>query len=690
MGNLVFTSVSPWYFLLCLLAGTGYAAFLYLRDSVFSPPVKLVLAFMRMLVVALLLALLLDPLVKSTAVENEKPVIILAQDRSASIGLVPVNAARKAAYEESMKKLEQQLAVNYQVKSYSFGSGVEDGLDFRYTGKATDFSALFDELSRRYENQNLGAVILASDGIYNRGADPLSLVKNLQVPVYTIALGDTLQHKDQAIEDVVCNNLVYEGDKFRLQINISAHQLEGKISRLVVSAGGKIISTTTIPIKTADFSAQIPLSLDAGTPGFRKITVSLVPLPGESSTVNNSRSLVVEVIKGKLKILLLAAAPDPDLSALKQALESYRNDIVELKVTGDATGIVTTGYDLLVLDQLPARQSGGGWAKLTGSKLPRWFIAGNQTDIAQFNAVQKDIQLNPAAGLVTELPAELAPAFSAFTLSDSLKKALSHFSPLLGSRSFQLSGPAQVILQTGSGKAAIPLLFLSGQEAEKTAWQMGTGIWRWRLEDYQANGSHKLTDEFFGKLVQYLTAKDDKSRFRISMPRHILNEDEPLIFNAVLFNESYEPVTTTDISLELTDGRGKVYRFTFNKNDSGYSLDAGTLPAGDYTWHSAVQSGTRKLESTGVFMVKALQLENMNLTANHNLLYQLAHRTGGVMVDPAAISGLPALLEKNEVIKTQSHELRTVKELISVRLIAGLLFLLLVLEWGIRKWNGVY
>jgi hypothetical protein len=49
--------------------------------------------------------------------------------------------------------------------------------------------------------------------------------------------------------------------------------------------------------------------------------VQLVGQPEEFTAQNNSRDAYIEVIDGKEKILLLAAAPHPDIKAIKSALE---------------------------------------------------------------------------------------------------------------------------------------------------------------------------------------------------------------------------------------------------------------------------------------------------------------------------------------------------------------------------------
>jgi hypothetical protein len=58
----------------------------------------------------------------------------------------------------------------------------------------------------------MGGVVLMSDGIYNAGISPLYSTFNF--PVYTLGIGDTLQHVDVAIKNVSYNKIAYEGNKF--------------------------------------------------------------------------------------------------------------------------------------------------------------------------------------------------------------------------------------------------------------------------------------------------------------------------------------------------------------------------------------------------------------------------------------------------------------------------------------------
>ena len=70
-------------------------------------------------------------------------------------------------------KLNKKLSKDFDVRSYTFGSGLEknDSLDFE--DKTTDLTKALKQLMAENINQHLGGVILVSDGIYNSGMNPL-------------------------------------------------------------------------------------------------------------------------------------------------------------------------------------------------------------------------------------------------------------------------------------------------------------------------------------------------------------------------------------------------------------------------------------------------------------------------------------------------------------------------------------
>ncbi|HTB05732.1 MAG TPA: BatA domain-containing protein, partial [Bacteroidia bacterium] len=191
-----------WFLLLCPLAGAIYALAFYYRDKRtedFPNFLKWTMAFLRFAVVAFLVFLVLSPLIKSTKNTVEKPIIIIAQDNSASITTGKDSGFYKHDYPASWDKVISELSAHYDIRVMSFGNEVKDSMNYSFSEKETDISSVFDAINHRYYGKNLGAVFLATDGIYNKGVDPLYAARSLKCNIYTIALGDTTVKRDAIV-----------------------------------------------------------------------------------------------------------------------------------------------------------------------------------------------------------------------------------------------------------------------------------------------------------------------------------------------------------------------------------------------------------------------------------------------------------------------------------------------------------
>src|SRR5690349_3823318 len=187
-----------WFLILCVLLGLGYAMLLYYRDNTFREQSKNLnrwLGLLRWITVTLLSALLLSPLLKSLLTETKKPVIVLAQDQSESVA-ADLQGQALDQYKQNWQTLRESLNRDYEVHEVAFGDNVREGVDFNFTDKITNFSELLRGVYDLYGGQNLGAVVIASDGIYNEGSNPAYADVALSAPVYTVALGDTTPKKD--------------------------------------------------------------------------------------------------------------------------------------------------------------------------------------------------------------------------------------------------------------------------------------------------------------------------------------------------------------------------------------------------------------------------------------------------------------------------------------------------------------
>lgn len=88
-----------------------------------------------------------------------------------------------------------------------------------------------------------------------------------------------------------------------------------------------------------------------------------------------------------------------------------------------------------------------------------------------------------------------------------------------------------------------------------------------------------MVDDLVRRVVQYIGIKEDKRKFRVYTQLKVYLENQPIVFDAQLFNESYEPVNTEDVFITITSADRKDYQFTLAKRRGLIPLTQGfSLP----------------------------------------------------------------------------------------------------------------
>ncbi|MFN4254228.1 MAG: hypothetical protein ACK4Q5_04410 [Saprospiraceae bacterium] len=697
--NLTF-QYPAWFLIFCALLGLGYAALLYFRDTTFrenAPNLHRWLAALRWLAVTILSALLLSPLLKSIQTETKKPVVVLAQDQSESVA-ADLAGQNLEQYKQDFAALKNSLSDDYEVHELAFGDAVREGVDFNFTDKVTNLSELMQSVYDLYGAQNLGAVVVASDGVYNEGSNPAYSSAPLVAPIFTVALGDTTAKKDLLVKRVFHNKIAYLGDKFSIQIDVAATNCAGAQTVLTVGKveGDQVRQLTSIPISVAggDFFTTKEVQLEADRAGVAQYVVALAKIPGEASATNNTREIFIDVLDARQKILLLANSPHPDLSALRQTLELNKNYQVTVANVG-APGLDVAKFDFVVLHNLPsaANDIGGILNTLNERRIPRLFIAGTQTKFSALNAAQSLVTMQSDGQQTDDVQGKVVPQFASFTLDPRIAEELPRFNPVICPfGNFAATAQAQVILKKRIGKVDTdqPLLVVGESNGIKTGVFTGEGLWRWRLFDYLQHSNQEIFDELFGKTVQYLSLKEDKRKFRVTLDKNIFNENEPLIFGAELYNDNYELINDPDAALVIKNREGREFTYTFNKLGRAYTLNAGILPTGNYTFRATTNFNGQSLQYEGQFSVRPIQLELFETTANHAVLRQLSQKFGGETVGPAQIATLADKIKARETIKPVIYETAKTQSVINLKWIFALLLLLLSAEWFLRRYFGAY
>jgi hypothetical protein len=693
----IVSSYPLWYYLLGILLSALISFFLYRRDKKLQEFPRYLVALLislRFLSIALLAVLLLSPLLKYLNKVIETPIVIIAQDNSSSLLNGQDSTAVKTAVEKQLQDLNEELARDYKVEYFLFDESVRrKEAPANFTGKLSDFENLFNELDNRFVNQNVGAMILVSDGLYNRGTNPVYLGKKLSYPVYTLALGDTVQYKDLGISQVRNNQLAFLGNQFPVEVDVHVREIKGEEYTLELRAASGLVYRKTAIAPSSNHIETFSFLLDAASVGMQRYTAKVLPQEEEKNVLNNSMDFYVDVLDGRQRIALLGLTPHPDIAALKRSIEKSENYEVSSTVL-DKFEAKPEDFDLFILHQTHGKGNISAdyppLAQILASNKPLlligsgWGAVENRIGLSKLNRRQR---FNSE-----DAQASYNESFPLFTLSDDLKKLLPQFPPLLVVNEGGINVPPISTLfyqKIGAVQTRYSMLSFYEVGQRKIGRWVGENSWKWAMSDFAETASHKHFDELVGKLVQYLAIKADRSFFRVHTENEFY-ENESILVNAQLYNQSYYLINEPEVSISFFDEENKEYPYVFNRVENGYQLSVPNLPAGHYRFVATTRLNGEAFEDNGRLTIKALQLEQLESVANHRLLYQLSKESGARLFYPDQMSDLLEDIKTRNDIVSISYQNEEVRDVINLKWIFFLILTLLSIEWFIRKRGGAY
>lgn len=689
-------SISLWWILPGIALAAGLVIFLYRKDSRLSELKrwqKRLLIGLRSLFLLVLAFLLLGPLMRMLRKESENPLLIVAQDNSASVTMTADSTYYREGFQTELQESMEALSDTYEPVMLRFGEDTRQDAPMDYSGQLSDYSRLYHDIEANYGGRHIGAVVLAGDGIYNHGMNPALAVRNFKYPVYTIAMGDSMQQKDVLISETEYNKLAFKNVPYPVRVHYRAYKADGEKSVMRVYREGKQLYEKRLSFLGDDTRGTVDLELEAETTGLLKYELKIEDLEGEVSRRNNRSVMHVEVIDNQQQILVLYHGPHPDVSALRHALTKNKNFNLSTMAIEDFSGDVSS-YNLVILHQLPSKPNPASQvlAEIKKKNIPYWMIFGNASSYPAFNSLGAGLQVN----LQSETPDEAQPVvnedFAYFDIPAALQEIADRLPPLVVAfAEYRFSVEAEVLFtqklnRLSTGKTLFSIL---PSETPRKAFLAGEGIWRWRMMDYRLNGSHEAFDALVNKTAQFLVTKRNARQFSVQVP-DVIPENQPVSFEASFYNDAFELDNSPEAQLTIIDSTGKEDRFDFNKGMNTYRLNAGNYPQGQYRWEAECKYKNTAFKDSGYFAVAPLQLEALHLRADHKLLAEISERSGGKMFYPGDMGALAEHLENADAAKPLVRQEFETAFLLNLRWIFFVLLGMIATEWFFRKFWGTY
>lgn len=679
-------------YIVAILIGLVCASLLYVSNERqhYGKILTAVLFFIRAFVVAMLVLLFFNPYLKHKNNKIEQATIIIAQDNSKSLILNKDSVFYKKKYPILLDSILNAIEERFVVDKYLFGDKTKEFDTIDFQDNYTDIYDILSNVKKTYYKKNVGALVLLSDGICNKSHLPEHNINSYPFPIYTVTLGDTTNYPDIFIKNVRYNKVCRANTIFPIQVTVNANNSKGESIEMELYLDNEIIENIEISINSNSFSKTLDFNINSEDEGVKQIDIKLKSIDKETQNRNNNRRFFVEVVDQQYKLLCLAKSPHPDIASIKNILgEHFDTDVVyfneEIPEISD--------YDILILHQLPFVGMSNYSSLVEQLELykdiPILYIIGENTDIEYFNKIQSSVQIRRGAvNSLLDVKPHYNQTFGLFNVDKEILDDINNFPPLSLPHidvKFNSRNDVMMYMNIMDVVTEVPLLSFTNDDERKSAFLLGTGIWRWRLYNYYQKNNFNSLDEIINKSIQYLLTDKDKE-LNVYHKESYLN-NEPIVFNAEIKNPSQELINEADLRIRIRNKHNDdSYEYEFLRNDKSYILNIKTMPEGIYTYIAEAEHGGRRYEAKGTFAVVDVGAEAQELVANTGRMQSLSVLTNGKNFNINEINQLVEALYNDDRICSVMREENNYIDLINWKSLFFIILMMISIEWFLRKY----
>ena len=685
---------NPLLIVVCLLlaaVGSWWGYRNIAKDSEIATAKQWLLASLRFATVFLVSFLLLYPVLESEERKVEQPVVAVLVDNTSSVLLKADSTKLTQQLADFTNQLQTTVGGKANVQVFAFDEAGITNKKNDFEGKSTNISQALNAVNVTFDGANIGAIVVASDGIANEGLSPASLGQNSAVPIFALGIGDSSEVKDVQVDNVLTNKVVYLGNKTPFIVQIKAKQLANASAEIKLLENGKLLQKETFTINSNSFFREFNFQALPTKKGFNKYTISVSPLDGEQSVSNNSRVVVVEAVENKRKVALIVSAPHPDVNAVSLGLQQLDN-LEVVTVVGKTNVDVIDDYDgFFYFPYGPMGYNETKFAsELIGSGKPLFLFIGPNTDLNYFNKTRLGFSIEKSKG-INKVHPRVNKGFELFAFENFESKVLRDLAPVeVAFGEYKLNPGTQVLMYQDLGglKTEFPLLGFFQQEKRRVGVCFAEGIWQWRMNEFYSTDKSERFDKLFQQSLQYLFANYNKKNFVVSNEAQY-NETDEVKLSAELYDASFSFLPGKDISLTLSYEDSVEFNFLFDKAAQSYALDAGRLSPGKYTYKAEVEVDGKMRTENGVFYVNQINKEALTSVADFAGLRKMAAESGGQFAIMDDATKIVQSINQDESLVSVSYLKSSFNDLAEFKLYFLLILVLVSAEWLIRKLSGL-
>ena len=333
---------------------------------------RLLLLALRFIAVVLIVLLLLQPQIEQKEVIKLKNKVVCLLDNSKSMtlkggdtGITRFQLVSNFFKDNSsfIKELENNFDVDYlsfsdTIKEISYND-IENGLAL--DGSNTDFAQILKQLKNRYEGKSVKGYLVFSDGAdtvdlpssVNKLEVISNLAKDLSAPFFTFSPAGNMEVRDVAISNISYDSFTFVRSQWEADVAIKILGYKNLKLPITLKQGNDIISSKILD--TGDEGEiHVNLSFMPYATGTFLYTITIPVQTHEAITENNQVSVLVKVVRDKIRIMHVCGRPSWDERFLRRVLKSDPNiDLISFFILRTPTDVSEARNDELSLIPFP-------------------------------------------------------------------------------------------------------------------------------------------------------------------------------------------------------------------------------------------------------------------------------------------------------------------------------------------------
>ncbi len=670
----------------------------YRNQKSLSAPVKLILTALRSVTFLLIMLLVLNPFFSSSQLVDQNPRLLFMLDNSESVAINKGVYAGLSDYTELLNELFETKPDQVEIDYFTLGGSTKQIQTFDSLTYQETSSNFIDAITQIQELQSdYTAAVLISDGIITFGRNPLITAANLDIPVFTIGLGDTSSVRDITINNIITNATGYTDTRHIVEVEIAQNGFLGNNTILQILDSQR----ETIVERTIEFTSEESVTLERfeielSEEGLIPFRVEIQNLEDEWSDENNAQSFSIDVLDSKTNVLHISAEIHPDVKFIRSLLSTDPSINLQTFTWLGGNSFVEErnpdfeNLDLIILHGNPTQIQSLDLISAI-SNIPTIFL--DLPNSRRINNQKNEFALLQSLGSqifeMSIFPATVLESHPIMEFDEIQYQALA---PILSSlRTEFIAVDASPLLNIGFQgiETESPMLAITERGDLRRAHLTS---WGWfRLNQSPSENERNFASKLFLNLISWASNNPDNRRLKISPSQSSFNSSEQVIINASLINESgnSEPNATIELLISADGEDERVFNLT-NMGSGNYSLTLDALNTGLYSFTATARKDSRIIdEQEGEFLVEDSNAELINTQRNDALLSGLASETGGnYLVYEEALDIWDTISQANLLngtsitIDSYHFPVRSVFWFIIVILLLGT-------EWTLRKYYSL-